>query len=618
MTTLVSLSQEPILRFVDDDGNALVGGQLTTLVGGVMYPTYSDAQGQFQLPNPIVLNDRGEVATQNGTSTPLWLDPTATYTFILQDAQLNTIWTAPNIVSAATEPVVISLINSTVTAAFIGALLYPQTQAEQNASVIPSIFTYLPGQPERYMLPGFTYPTSSTDSTSSDFSGAINTALGIELQPVSLQASRYLIKSTLTVPSETKMYGQGNNQTALCCAPGFTGPVITWDGISAAKISLSGFGVYCNHIPSQNLFNSAITVGIVLGINTAPFGTEPDGFGDVLVRDLPSSIKALDLFCNIAEMGNLYALNTGGIQILGSGFSVENMENTNCSGFTETISGNNNVVGTALQDGIIKFYEMEAPQSNIILVYYIGNSVIEYFVPSFATGTVFTELVYIGSSAGTWILDLAQIYFSGPVFATFQAVFGDQATDSLYGPGSTSTTATSHAAVNFYRTGIYTTGNTFAIKKQPLTNFALLISNSTGTLQHRITAAGQNGVTSIWTSTITGDSITPVATPTVGPSTDFASGGGILTGFPYLFVVNSGAEAPTDTALFASIDWSLLTTGNNYRVRPTLINTNINGTTQNWLAFQLTDATLGTNVNWLTALTTSGNFIEVSFLGFIR
>ena len=126
MSSLVALSQMPILRFVDNNGNALVGGLLTTQVAGVNYPTYSDAAGNFPLPNPIVLNNRGEVATNAGTSSPLYVSPNVAYTFTLQDLLGNTIYTVPGVICAATTNTVLGLI----TQALIAPLLNPTLTAE--------------------------------------------------------------------------------------------------------------------------------------------------------------------------------------------------------------------------------------------------------------------------------------------------------------------------------------------------------------------------------------------------------------------------------------------------------------------------------------------------------
>lgn len=103
------LSPTPVLQFTDNDGNLLVGGQLFLYEAGTTTKQagFTDATGDTALPNPIILNERGEVApSAEGTSCGLWLDPTLAYKFVLSpaddtDPPTAAIWTIDNIVSPA-------------------------------------------------------------------------------------------------------------------------------------------------------------------------------------------------------------------------------------------------------------------------------------------------------------------------------------------------------------------------------------------------------------------------------------------------------------------------------------------------------------------------------------
>jgi hypothetical protein len=96
MTTGV-LAPNPILQFFDNAGNPMVGGTLLLQVGGVNTAGYSDVGLTTQLPNPITLNSRGEVATAAGASSQLFLSPATTYSMTLSDANGNQIWQATTV-----------------------------------------------------------------------------------------------------------------------------------------------------------------------------------------------------------------------------------------------------------------------------------------------------------------------------------------------------------------------------------------------------------------------------------------------------------------------------------------------------------------------------------------
>lgn len=99
MTVSVALSPIPVLQFLDNTGRPAVGGSLTTQVGGVNYPAYSDNTGNTALPNPIPLNSRGEISTAAGATSELFLQAGVSYTFILKDSAGNQLWSVSNVVA---------------------------------------------------------------------------------------------------------------------------------------------------------------------------------------------------------------------------------------------------------------------------------------------------------------------------------------------------------------------------------------------------------------------------------------------------------------------------------------------------------------------------------------
>jgi len=100
--TTVNITPTPVQRFVDSNGNALVGGQLFTYQAGTTtkVATYTDATGSVQNTNPIILNQRGECS--------IWLLPTQSYKFVLAtatdtDPPQSPIWTEDQIQATGAE-----------------------------------------------------------------------------------------------------------------------------------------------------------------------------------------------------------------------------------------------------------------------------------------------------------------------------------------------------------------------------------------------------------------------------------------------------------------------------------------------------------------------------------
>jgi hypothetical protein len=611
------------------NGGFLSGGLLYSYQAGtsIPYPVYQDPGLTTPWPNPLTLNSLGQAL--------IYLNPGQAIKVNVTDSQGNQLpgYPVDQISGALNFPSIAgSLIPSqnkiytvgstsfqwiagyfgTVYQGGIPVVSYPQTVAESNADVTPINYQYPPGYPERYTIQpstGFIYVTGGSVPPAgyTDFAPGIQTALNCQGQPCILGAFNYGCSAVFTMPNEQKWSGQGLNETGVCFAFTAVGNMVNPNGVAASKIEIRGITFYGNTV-------ATLTGGIVIGTNPQPYGTE--GFIDqVMVRDLPALALAFDIYCNIGEFGNIYALNTAGIRLQGN-FQVTAIENTNASGFVD-ISGHNSC--TQLQDGWVGFFECEAPQTGLFLLTVQGQLEIDYFLPSLALSTAFTQLVYLTSSATGWKINIPQYYFGGisGTFPTFTNLFFEQSTGAGFGAGSTSTSATSHAGAGLYQSGITTQGTQFAVKKQQLNNFSIQIANNSATIQHKIFAAGQTGVAPTWASSVSGDSTSYTNTPTgTDATTAFAAGAKISSTDNYLLVINSGAEVPSDAILFATITLNTTTTAT-YQVRPTVINLDINGVTQNWLAFWLTNAATGANVSWATALATNAYSLEITFLGFI-
>lgn len=113
----MSFFLSPLLRqrFLDSTGLPLSGGKLYAYAAGTTTPqdTYVNSTGTLNT-NPVILDSRGYA--------DVWIDPTLSYKFILQDSLGSTQWTIDNVSS----PFQVSAWSSTVS--------YSQGQIVQDSS----------------------------------------------------------------------------------------------------------------------------------------------------------------------------------------------------------------------------------------------------------------------------------------------------------------------------------------------------------------------------------------------------------------------------------------------------------------------------------------------------
>jgi hypothetical protein len=199
-SVVVSVLGDIVSGWKDNNNLPLIGGMLLTQASGVNYPTYIEPTGTVANTNPIILNNRGEIATSSGTSVPLYVQQNIAYTFTLFDSLGNQIWATP----AITAPATIAGVLAALTPGVLGAILYPTTTAETVAGVTPTNFQYPPGNFLRYGAD----PSGATDSTN-----AIQSALNCS--PIAYDGGYntgniYKISATLVFKAQGQtLQGQG-------------------------------------------------------------------------------------------------------------------------------------------------------------------------------------------------------------------------------------------------------------------------------------------------------------------------------------------------------------------------------------------------------------------------
>src|ERR1700761_3396673 len=128
---MISILCPPLVfQGVGFGGLPLPFGKLFSYEAGTSTPqaTWTDSTGVQQNANPIILNANGQA--------PVWLDPSLTYKFRLTDAFNNQIYITDQVQGALTA----SALSGILTQQFLGKILYPQTQAEQIANIVPTNF----------------------------------------------------------------------------------------------------------------------------------------------------------------------------------------------------------------------------------------------------------------------------------------------------------------------------------------------------------------------------------------------------------------------------------------------------------------------------------------------
>lgn len=171
----LGLVPPPRFRATDNAGRPLAAGLLYTYQAGTNNPiqTYTDATQLVVNTNPIVLDGRGEAN--------VWLIDGVLYKFTLTDAAGNTVWTVDNIssgqaagggvnfspVPAADNTFNLGSPSLAWAQVYVGGVhapiwnstsnrlgYYPTTGAEGNAGIVPTDFTYPPGNVKRYGAKG--------------------------------------------------------------------------------------------------------------------------------------------------------------------------------------------------------------------------------------------------------------------------------------------------------------------------------------------------------------------------------------------------------------------------------------------------------------------------------
>jgi Pectate lyase superfamily protein len=273
-----------VYRDYDANGNPLVNGQVFTYAAGTTTPqaTYTDSTQTTQLPNPAILNYRGEVT--------MWLNPQLAYKFIVQDSLGNTIRTVDNVGGPLAGSSLGNLIPSVSdtyslgqpasgsqsaiswTNLYLGPAAIPvydinsgnigyyiQTSAELAANIVPTDFSYAPGNVCRYGAVG----DGVTNNTAA-FTSAISQALQLGGATIFIPGGNFVGQFIFSGTCTGIKISGGNLRDSIVTAISTTADVFTcsagasiWGitienlSIKAAPSSTGGNGI---HFPTGLFF----------------------------------------------------------------------------------------------------------------------------------------------------------------------------------------------------------------------------------------------------------------------------------------------------------------------------------------------------------------------------
>lgn len=402
-----------------------------------------------------------------------------------------------------------------------------------------------------------------------------------------IPAGTYII-SNITIPAAHRLFGSGRHQTTLMVKTGTTGIVITDQG-NAAKIILEDFAIY-----GQN--NTSLTDLIKLGY-TGQWGAEGYIKG-LFLRDAPNAV-GLNVNANVGfiSLVSIWSCATS-LKCLGNGNYVKDVvlyaPSVNAGYFAGTyVSG----------------VEIEAPANTCIPIYMFRESWISDILISLASSSTLSHLIELDATVANWSLKNIQLNFGSSVTIT-NGNIKNNATGTFFGGNSTG--GNTVGALGDFVTYVDARTN-LSIKSQQFQSFTLRLTNTAGTIQHRITDAN-GGVLPTYSNKVVNASVTLANSPTgTDATTAFASGGKISTTITNGFILDTASQSASDSLINSTIIFN--SSGTALTCSVIFQNINVNGVTRTRPLFTFYNATTGATVPINTTNLPAGKTIDVTFFG---
>ena len=338
---------------------------------------------------------------------------------------------------------------------------------------------------------------------------------------------------------------------------------------------------------------AGITHGLQLGRNGVEHGTE--GYiKDIWVRDCSAAgAYGVDILANVGiYQGITVQACSKGLRIGGSPSHV-----------SEIVVMQPTEVGADLSYCTVNGLHIEAPGNSCIPVLMSRNTNIDGLSFAIANSTTISHLIEFDAACLVWKINNLMLFFgSTPAGVTITNGNMKRSDGTYFGGNATA------GSVNGNGNYDSETGG------QKLQSFTLRITNTAGTLQHRISTP--SGGTSNFVSKINGASASLSNTPTGADSTTaMVAGGKIGSASTSVFWFDVANQRDAD-ALHHLTD-VYTTTGDPLTVIASVASVNINGVTRTRLSFQFFLESTGAAYALTTANIAAGEIVQVSFMGYL-
>ena len=506
-------------------------------------------------------------------------------TFVInQDVTIAANTTIPSTVNVWVENGAVITVNSGVTLTINGPFLGYTNQVFAGSGTVVFAATSVAAVLPEWFGAKADNSTDCTTAFAKTLAAATDTGLisGTSILPVKLQSGTYVV-GNVVLPAASQLYGAGKWITALKCKASTAGYWITDNG-NANKIILDGIGFYGNS-------ETGVTVGIRLGRGANPHGTE-GAIRNVHVRDLPNA-TGIDVLSNVSVYDNI---NVWSCQ---NGFYVDGPHATCSNMVAYACTGTSAKLNLVTMQGL----EIEAPATGSLPLDMTGNCTIDGLTMSLANSTTIAHLIEQRAACVTWSIQGLQYVFPGSPSGIVVSNGNIKLANGTYVGGNAS-------SANAGGEGNYSS-STFAVNGQKLQSFKTRITNTGGTLQHRVDETSGN----LYCTMVNAASTTLQNTPTgADATTPFAFGGKIGSASPSVFTFDTAAQPANGPLFTANIVFNNI--GVAYTVIPFLENKNINGVTRVRPALQLVTLS-GVATAWSAALSTPGAIIDIQIMWFI-